>query len=706
MKNISYVENIEEVIDFITNFLYLDIKHENIISTISQIKRELDGVKTSKWDYPLTRILDVFGVKNYLLKLTSKELKNLNRDYFPLISYSKELGWIKIKGSGLYKFEIESFKNKNIINLSPKKLIELVQNDEGFSEFFIFENGTPIQMLSSFHKHESPRKKLLRILLNEKKDISIIVAYSLIISILSLVIPIAIQSLVNTIAFATLLQPLIVLTFLVISALGFESVLRILRTYVVELLQRRVFVKVASDLSHRIPKVKLSEFDKNHGPEIVNRFFDVLTVQKSSATLLIDGLSIVLQTITGMILLAFYHPFLLGFDLILSLCLLVIVLLLTKNGMESSIKESKQKYKVAAWLEELASHNVLFKSPSTYLYGLKKTDSLVRDYLQARKKHFKVLFRIFSGSLFLYAISSSLLLCIGGLLVMEQQLSIGQLVAAELIVTSIVGGVIKFGKQLEVYYDLLAAIDKLSHVVDLEIEKQGGEAISNTDNALELSFNKVSFSYPDSPLLFKDLDFNINSGEIFGIYGEESKGKSTLSELIMGLRKVKSGIIEINKIDIDMLDINHYRNFISSINQTEIFHGTIIENIRAGRDLIKTEEIKEVLVNLKLWDQISSLKDGLDTQLSTGGSPLSSGVACRLMIARALLSKPKLIILDGVLDNMSIEMAKYYLEDVFKPSKENYTLIITTNNKEITKYCEKVYDLNKNKLFNSSSEVI
>lgn len=705
-KSFEKTDNIDDVARSIAEFLFLDIKNEKIIEYVSEIRRELADIKYFKWDYPLTRILDVFGVKNYLLRLNAKELNKINKDYFPLISYSEELGWIQINSSFFYRFEVFSFKTKETYKMSSKKLIDICRNNEGGSEFIIFENGVPIQMLNSKHEHESPRRKLLRILFSEKKDLLIIFAYSLIISILSLVIPIAIQSLVNTIAFATLLQPLIVLTFLVISALGFESILRILRTYVVEILQRRIFVKVASDLSHRIPKVKLSEFDKHHGPEIVNRFFDVLTVQKSSATLLVDGLSIVLQTITGMILLAFYHPFLLGFDLVLSLFLMIIVLVLTRNGMETSIKESKLKYKVAAWLEELASHNILFKNPSSYIYGLKKTDALVRDYLQARTKHFNVLFRIFSGSLFLYTMSSSLLLGIGGLLVMDQQLSIGQLVAAELIVTSIVSGVIKFGKQLEVYYDLLSAIDKLSHVVDLEMEKQSGEPISSIEKAIEFSFNNVSFAYSDNPTLLKDLNFKVKSGEMFAIYGDESKGKTTISELILGLRRVKSGLLEINDIDINLMDLNYYRNFVSFINQTEIFHGTILENIRAGRELLKIDEIKDVLVKLKLWDDICLLKNGIDTELSTGGSPLSYAMSLKLMIARALLSNPKLIVLDGILDHLSLDTAKYYLKEIFKPDVDNYTLVITTNNKELLKYCNTIYDLNENKIVDLSNEVL
>ncbi len=289
---------------------------------------------------------------------------------------------------------------------------------------------------------------------------------------------------------------------------------------------------------------------------------------------------------------------------------------------------------------------------------------------------------------------------------MEQQLSIGQLVSAEIIVTSIVRGVSKFGKQLENYYDLLAAVDKLGHLVDLEIEKSGGETLRNLEKPFAVKANKITFAYEGSSPTIQGLSFEVASGSTFAIYALEGKGKSTIADLISGFRKVNSGLIEINNVDLEMLDIYHYRNFIAYISQIEIFHGSILENIRAGRNEITFEEIKAVLIKLDLWESINTLKEGINTELSTQGSPLSSSMAIKLMLARALLAKPKLIIIDSILDQLSNEVSSYLLKKVLSENNDDYTLIITTKNKYLANHCEKIYNLASNKIVNAIPEVL
>ncbi|RYX90335.1 hypothetical protein EON78_07010 [bacterium] len=165
--------------------------------------------------------------------------------------------------------------------------------------------------------------------------------------------------------------------------------------------------------------------------------------------------------------------------------------MLTYGAVNSSIKESKIKYKVVAWLEEIALNVTSFKSSYGYLHAMKKSDILIKEYLKERKGHFSILLRLFSGSLFLQVLASSLLLGMGGWLVMQQQLTIGQLVASEIIVASIVTGFTKFGKQLETYYDLLAAVDKLGHLTGLEMERKGGEFLENINQPLNLRFKDM-----------------------------------------------------------------------------------------------------------------------------------------------------------------------------------------------------------------------
>ena len=366
--------------------------------------------------------------------------------------------------------------------------------------WLLAESVAPLSALRSRgHDPMSPIARLRALLQGERQTLSVAIVYSVAIGLLSLVVPIAVQSLVNTIAFGSATQPLVVLTALVAIGLGISAVINALRAGVVELIQRSLFARTSIDVTHRLLRVRAEAFDRYHGPELVNRFFDVVTVQKSAALLLIDGLSIVMQTTIGMVLLALYHPWLLAFDVLIVASMLFIVFVLGRGAIATSIAESKTKYALEAWLEQIASHLVTFKRKGGPEYATRRSQALLEDYLAYRSKHFRILLRQIIGSFALQAVASSLLLGIGGWLVIERQLTLGQLVASELIVALMVSAFTKFGKQLEVFYDLVAAIDKLGALVDLPLERAGGEAILATTGPAAVTLTSLRICVPGQP---------------------------------------------------------------------------------------------------------------------------------------------------------------------------------------------------------------
>lgn len=200
----------------------------------------------------------------------------------------------------------------------------------------------------------SPWARLAALLALEKPDFMALVLYAVVIGGLSLAVPVAVQVLVNTIALGSLLQPLVILSGLLLAVLGFSGAIQIMQGYAVEVVQRRLFVRVAEDFARRLPHLRLDVHDRVHGPELANRFFEVVGLQKSLSRLLIDGSSLFLQTVVGLLLLAFYHPFLLAFDAVL-LAALGLVAALGWGGARTAVAESKAKYRVAAWLQGVAA---------------------------------------------------------------------------------------------------------------------------------------------------------------------------------------------------------------------------------------------------------------------------------------------------------------------------------------------------------------
>jgi ABC-type bacteriocin/lantibiotic exporter with double-glycine peptidase domain len=553
----------------------------------------------------------------------------------------------------------------------------------------VTEPSAPLTIVRSQpDRRLTPTERLRGLLQAERRSLWVAVVYSLVIGLLTLVLPVAVQSLVNTIAFGAVLQPLVVLTLFVLIASGFSALMNVFRAAVVDIIQRSIFARVATDVTWRLLRVRAEAFDRYHGPEIVNRFFDTVTVQKAASTLLIDGLTIVMQTGIGMVLLALYHPLLLVFDVLLVASMLVIVLVLGRGAVATSIKESKAKYALEAWLEQLATHVITFKSSGGTAYAEQRSQRLLDDYLAYREKHFSILIRQIAGSFVLQAVAGAALLGVGGFLVINRQLTLGQLVASELIVTLMMSAFTKFGKQLEVYYDLCAAIDKLGDLIDLPLEPSGGEARPLTRQPMTLRLQDVRVSYPDAsrPSLAVG-DWHIPAGARIGVMGPNGGGKSTLADVLFGLREPASGTVQMDGVDLRELSLALLRQDLVLVRGVELFPGTIIDNVRLGRASVSHADVMQVLEAVGLLDELLALPDGLETTLLPHGRPLSHRQACRLMFARALAGRPRLVVVDGTLDRIDRADEQRRLADLLFSPESPWTLICITDRPVLLERC-------------------
>jgi ABC-type bacteriocin/lantibiotic exporter with double-glycine peptidase domain len=485
------------------------------------------------------------------------------------------------------------------------------------------------------------------------------------------------------------LQQLLVLCLALLVSLGLAAFLRALQTIVVEYLQQRLFVRVIADLAYRLPRVDFKVFDSQHGPELVNRFFDVLTVQKAAATLLLDGVGVVLQMAIGLVLLAAYHQLLLGFDILLIAALVFIVVVLGRGAVRTSIRESQAKYAVASWMEELARHPAAFKLHGGPTFALERADQLARQYLLARQRHFRVVLRQLAFALALQVLASTAILGLGGYLVIQGQLTLGQLVAAEIVVTLVVASFTKLGKQLESYYDLLAAVDKLGHLMDLPLERQGGATHHARSGGAAVCVNRVSFVHETGHRqVLEDFEMSVEPGERVALVGPNGAGKSTLIDLLFGLRVPTRGHIEIDGTDLRDLRMESLRQHIAVVKGIEIFEGSVLDNVRMGREELSLADVRWALTAVGLLGDLLDLPDGLHTQLGTGGAPLSLGQAERLMLARAIAGHPRLLVLDETLDDMDQEVRQEVLPALLGRDAR-WTLLVVTHSQDVARLCDR-----------------
>ena len=537
--------------------------------------------------------------------------------------------------------------------------------------------------------------RLLHLLRVEKQGLYVVVVYAIGIGIASLAAPLGVQMLVSAIAFGGLVQPIVILSLLVLVALAFAAVLRVAQFWVVERIQQRLFVRVAADLAERLPRVALSSLESGHGPELVNRFFDVLTLQKGAAMLLLDGILVVLQMVVGGVLLAAYHPALLGFAAALFVGVILVLFGLGSHGTTTSIKESKAKYALVAWFEEVARHPTIFRGQGGASLATSRSDQLTRQYVIYRKAHFRILFRQMTAFLALQALATAALLGIGGFLVLRGQLTLGQLVAAELILTGVVAGFAKFGKYLENYYDLIAAMDKLGGLVDLPLEREGkGDASVEGQGPIAIRIAAAEYSYGDGSTGLVPLSLDVPAGARVALVGESGSGKSTLIDRMYGLREPVRGQVEIDSLPLRDLSLRELREHVALVRGAAIFEGTIMENLCMGRAGISLEAVRRALETVDLWEEIAELAQGLGTQVTTNGDNLSAGQAQRLAIARAIVVRPRCLLLDEALDHLDAESRKVIVERVLGPQAP-WTAVVATHDPNVASACTQTFALER-----------
>jgi ABC-type bacteriocin/lantibiotic exporter with double-glycine peptidase domain len=501
------------------------------------------------------------------------------------------------------------------------------------------------------HPHgPRPLTRLRALLRLERDDVWVVLVYAVAVGLLSLAMPIAVQSLVSTVAFGTLLQPLVVLTVLLAGVLSFSSVLQALKFRVVEAIQQRLFVRVALDVAYRLPRTRADALDRTYAPELVNRFFDVLTVQKTVNNFLLDGLTLVLSILIGMLVLAFYHPLLLAFDVVLILGMVAVVTPLGRGGQRTAIAESLAKYRVAAWLEEIARHGETFRSRHGATYAAARADVLSQAYLAARRANFQIVFRQYAGVLFLQVLATASLLGLGGWLVIERQLTLGQLVAAEIIVASVVSSLSKLGKKLDSFYDLVAAMDKIGHLVDLPLERASGSGtLAGLEGPAAVRVEGVRIAYPGGGREIVLPDLTLAPGDRVAVVGPDGSGKTTFAEILFGLREPTAGVASLDGVEVREVAPAELREHVARVctEQAEVIEGTVLDNVALGRPGIGHREAHDALAAVGLDERVRQLPRGLDTWLSATGVPLSGSDLRRLGVARAIAGRPRLLVVDG-----------------------------------------------------------
>lgn len=521
------------------------------------------------------------------------------------------------------------------------------------------------------------RKLFKLILAADRSFYSVVIIYGVAISILTLAVPISVQALLGTVVNLALLQPILILTGVLFVLLIFSGILNALQTYVIEIFERKFFARITREIVLRNIYAKFSLYEQVNRSELINRYFEIFNVQKSFAFLLTSTVSLFLQTFVGILIVSFYHPFLLLFNLLLLGAYYLMWKVWGARAIEYSLENSRAKYKMARWLEDIARCNSFFKSENNILYALEKSDNITNEYIATKENFFNVSFRQIIGYLFIYALASSALLGVGGNLVIDGQLTTGQLVAAELILSTILFSMSKFGDHLKIYYDLCASVEKLSAFFDLPTEDEKGRLDTKEDD-YAINFDKVKYYYRGTEILF---DFQIPQGSKLMIASEYAYLEKLFIHFLKNYRQPNLGSIYIGKDNIDDYNIRTLRQDVISIDTNLITEGTILNYLKIANKDVTNSEINEALRLVEIDYIINSLEDGINAKLAPSGYPLSENEVLKLKLAWAILAKPRVIIINSLFDTIAYHKRQRLIKKLCK--LENITILYFTNRKDL-----------------------
>ena len=524
----------------------------------------------------------------------------------------------------------------------------------------------------------------------ERKILTLIFSYSLAIGLFSLIVPLTVQELVNTFAFA--IQPVTIMTLagVMVAGLLFVGAFRALQFYAVEMLERRIFTRVALGMAQQLPHLQLLGFQ----PHYANYFMETIFIQRALSVLLVDLINVIVGGAVGMTILVFYHPYFLLYNALILAGFIVVVFIMSHGGLKVTIDISHAKYETLHWLQEIFRNLLHFKATDSQALLMGKTDEFVHSYVETRQIRFGILIRQYLGSVGWQAVAHSGLLATAGWLLSIGQLTLGQLVAAEVVVGGLLLSFDAVVKRMGHIYSFLTGLNELEVLFSLPKDQASTSRSvplpDPTIHGVRVTCKDLAVIYPGLPPIFEHFNLDVIPGEKIGIYASTAEAKTALARVLAGLERPTGGVLRYNDVDLRHLDlqaINRCRGFMSD-SQLTLFEGTIEENIVLGRSYIPYSDIRWALSFTELEDDADALPQGLKTHVRALGKILASTQIMQILLSRAILARPHILIFDGILHDMQLTMRETVLRRLCSKD-EPWSVIFVSNDPGLTPHVDR-----------------
>ena len=535
--------------------------------------------------------------------------------------------------------------------------------------------------------------KLHRLIMTDKKDAGSVYFFAIAGGLISLTLPLGIQTIISYVMAARLSTSIVILIAIVIVGVFLNGFLQVRQLQVIERIRQKIFTRYSLEFSYKIPQISPQQMDDYYLPEVVNRFFDIPSLAKSMEKIMLDIPASIIQILFGLIILSFYHPIFIAFGAFVLVALIVIIRITSPKGFETNLTSSNYKYETAGWMEELARGIKTFKYSKGASLHMKKTDELIGKYLESRTAHFKILtIQYWSLIIFKILIVASMLIA-GTWLLLNQQINVGQFIAADIIIILIINSVEKLISTMDNVYDSLTSIEKLSKITDSTIEETGNLPFT-FNNGCNIKFNGVGFIYPNGSKALQEISFTAAENKMVCFKGNSGSGRSTILRLLTGAYTGFTGNILLNDIPIKNYSLKDLRmNTGTLLADQDIFRGSILENLTMGNDKITMAEVTYLADKTGLGNFIASEEKGYDTVLDPTGKRISKHIKQKIKLIRALAGKPPLLLLEDPFIDLSVNEK----EDLIKylKTESNATIILISNDEIVNLHNVEVYKISE-----------
>lgn len=536
--------------------------------------------------------------------------------------------------------------------------------------------------------------KLYSVLRMDRVDIGAVYVFAVLAGLVQLSLPLGIQSIISFVMAGSISTSIVVLIIMVVFGVFINGLMQVRQLELIEKIKQKIYVRYSLEFSDRIPRLNIEKLDNEYLPAVINRYFDSISLQKGTDKILVDLPAAVIQVLLGLILLSFYHPVFIAFGTVLIIIVVSIIRFTSQQGLSTALTASTYKYNIAAWLQEIARTIKTFKYTKGTSLHMNKTDVLLGGYLQSRTAHFRILMKQYWSLISFKVIIIAAMLILGSYLLVNQQINVGQFIAADIVIIAIIGSIEKLITNIDSVYDALVSVEKLGSVTEAEIEKTGTFELMRKNEGVTIEFKNVQFAYYNNTPVLQHITFAVPAGEMVCLQGPSGAGKSTVLRLLTGAFVNYEGQVLIDNLPVTNYNIQSLRSQTGILlGSQDIFQGTLWENLTLGNNAASLDEINHLVNITGLKPFVESLKSGFDTLMQPVGNKLSNAIRKNILLIRALLGNYRLLLLEEPFDHLE-QPHKEWVIAYIKTNKKA-TILIATKDDTVSAFCDKTVRISK-----------